>query len=407
MKRVFALLLVITLVLCGCKGSVEETVPLTEPTPTLPQNPTEPMPEPTETVPETIPHVYEQQPMVAASMPVITQHTTSEEGNTIFTYTHQNLHLTVQDQQVADYIIIDYLNRLDAYHATAEAISQLAASRYTDGTGWNPYFCEYLFEPTRVDHSVLSLFGSNIIYTGGNHPDHECLAANYSMVTGDVLTLGSILKNADAIEPLCTLAIAHAEKIAQSMNLYSDYADIIQQRFSRDESFDEDWYFTEAGLCFYFAPYEIAPYISGVVSVEIPYEELTGILSDDYFPAEEDLSMGSVQAQLLSEVHLDEYTQIAEVTTDVGGEQILISSEGLIRDVQIQYGTWDESGTEFTVKATIFSTYTLSPGDGIMLETFIPDTLPNLRITYRSGSEQITQYISQSGKDGSIILLDP
>ena len=406
MKKVFALLLVIMIVFCGCKSNVEETLPPTDPVPTIPQAPSETIPEPTETIPETIPPVYEQQPMVAASMPIFTQYTMAEDGNTVFYYSHQNLHLTVQDQQVADYIIIDYLNRLDAYHTTAEDISQLATSRYTAGSSWTPYFCEYLFEPTRIDHSVLSLFGSSIIYSGRNHPDHECMAANYSMVTGDVLTLGSILKSADAIEPLCALAVTHAEMVAQNKNLYSDYADIIQQRFSRDESFDEDWYFTDAGLCFYFAPYEIAPYISGVVSIEIPYEELTGILSDDYFPAEEDLSMGSIHAQRLSEVHLDEYTQIAEVTTDEGGEQILISSEGLIRDVQIQYGTWDETGTVFTVTATVFSTYTLSPGDGIMLETFIPDTMPNLKISYRSGSELITQYISQSGKDGSIILLN-
>ena len=38
--------------------------------------------------------------------------------------------------------------------------------------------------------------------------------------------------------------------------------------------------------------------------------------------------------------------------------------------------------------------------------TDIPDVIPILRLSYDSGSEHIVRFISQSGKDGSILLLD-
>lgn len=408
MKRLIALVLAFMFLLCGCKNTptaIEPSVeintesPPAESVPTATENT-----EPSEQTHPVMP-VYTQQPMVAISVPVIYESTTAEDGTTVSTYAHQYINLVVQDQQIADTIIIDFLNRQDKHHEIAVSVSDQALSDYNGNSDWTAYSFESIYSPTRIDHSVLSLYGENVIYTGGR-PQREGIAANYNMITGDVLTLGSILENVDALDVLCELVIDKMALIQDEVHLFDDYADAVRHRFSREESYDEEWYFSETGLNFFFAPYEVAPYIAGTVIVEIPYEDLSGLIADDFFPAEEDFAEGTIHAQLLSETKLQDFTQIAEVPVDTVGELIFLYCEGLVRNVRLELGVWNDSITQFTPTCTVFSTLSLTPGDGIMIQTVVPDSTPNLRLVYRTGEETITTYITLSSNDGSVILTD-
>jgi hypothetical protein len=42
----------------------------------------------------------------------------------------------------------------------------------------------------------------------------------------------------------------------------------------------EDFFLTPQGLGFQWDPYEIAPYTMGIIELVIPYDELTGMLTD-------------------------------------------------------------------------------------------------------------------------------
>ena len=139
---------------------------------------------------------------------------------------------------------------------------------------------------------------------------------------------------------------------------------------------------------------------------EVPYEQLTGIIADEFFPAETDGATGTVLAERLADANIDGFTQIAEVPLSEIGEQVFLHCDGIARNIRIDLGYWNEDGTLFTEKATVFASYVLSPGDGIIVTTDIPDVIPILRLSYDSGSEHIVRFISQSGKDGSILLLD-
>lgn len=384
MKKILAILLTLT-ILTGCTA-------LQQPVPTETQAPTEketaaPEPEVTEP-PETEPEpVAAQLPMVAVSMPQTVETSTDDNGTIIYRKTSQSMQLTMRDPDVADKIIIDFLNRVDTQSAEAESIRQAADTDYADNADWITYFFDLIYDPMRIDHSVLSLYGEAVSYSGGNHPQRTCTAANYNMVTGDVLTLGSILYHIDSKEALADLVVKSLDAIAEEKYLLNGYADVVRKRFARDESFDEDWYFTNEGLCFYFAPYEIAPYSSGVIVAEIPYSELTGIIADEFFPAEEDLSEGNIIAMRLDNADLDQFSQIAEVSIEQAGDMVLLYTTGAVRNVRIQSGTLSTDGSEFTPNSTIFGTYTLTPGDAIMLKITISNDMSILRLSYESSGE--------------------
>lgn len=401
MKKILIFVLVLTLLLTGCQKPTEDTT-TESPVKPVTEAPTE---APTEAETEAAPVVeYSQQEMVSISLPIETVVVPDDNGNVIFTHKYQNMQLVTNDPAVADSIILDFLNRQDKERPTMDTIAIQAQTEYSGSDDWIPYCFDTLYSPTRIDYGVLSLSGVNFSYTGGNHSNKIATAANYNMLTGEVLTLGSILYHIDAKDTLVQLVIQKADAIAEESQLYPDYSDFITQRFEREESFDEDWYFTNTGLCFYFSPYEIAPYFAGVITLEIPYSELTGVIADEFFPPEEDLMEGTLACQYLSEADTSAYTQIAELMVNTQGDSFLIYAEGAVRNVTIETGLWDETGTVFTPDAVVFATYTLTPGDAVMVTVDIPDTMPNLRISYRSGDEIHRTFLSRSVEDGTALL---
>ena len=394
MKRVFSIVLLLCVLLCGCKSTQQPAATTPPPESNFPEVTTESL------QPE---YHYTQQPMLCVSVPVNTQYAYDEYNQHIFTYTTQGIALVVDEPEIADKIIIDFLGRTAKHDKQSQTIFELAEQELPVGT---PYGYEFRYSPMRIDQNVLSFYGSIISYAGGIHPDHGCTAANYSMVTGDVLTLGSILSNVDAIEPLYQLLLENLQQNKDSLHLIPGYDEIVFDCLFFDESYNEAWYFSSNGLCFFFPPYEIAPYSTGIVVVEIPYEKLTGIIADDFFPPETSTADGTVCAIRFQDTDLTNFTQIAEVILDPAGETFFLYTEQMVYDARLEVGSWDETGTQFTPSYTAFVAHTLSPGDAAMIQAYFSDVMPTLRLTYLSGNESKCFYIHQSGKDGSIYLTE-
>lgn len=393
MKKLICLLIVLILVFAGCgrhpnSGTTDITTA------------------PTGDHAGTVSHIPDQEPMYAAAVPAKSEAVTAEDGTVIFTYTHQNLMLTLPDPDVADKIIIDFLGRMDSTRTTADATLASAKAAYSASASWVPYLYSITYSPTRMDQGVLSLFGSNVIYSGTSHPERVCVSANYDLVTGDVLTLGSIMSVQASTEDFCRLTLETLAKMKESKYLYEGYEAAVRQRFQRDESQDQDWYFTQTGLCFYFAPYEIAGYASGVIVAEIPYEKLTGLLYNGYFPAERHTTDSAVQVSRFDEIDPDDFTQIAETIIDPDGEMVFLYTDGLVWDVQIQVGTLDAGRTAFSEIYTALFSHTLSPGDAIMVQTLFSDTTNVIRLTYNTNTGTVTRYLSRNESNGAILLTE-
>lgn len=396
MKKLLSLTLIVCLLLGGCYKEQ-----LNVPTDSS-HTPDEPVsPNPSEDIPEVIPPVFTQQPMLAVSMPATTEYLQNAEGNILFSHTYQTMQLTTQDPEVADKIIIDFLARIDQSHGQAQLLHQQALSSATPDT---PYALSTLYSPMRIDQNVLSLYGTTMSYSGGIHPDHNCMGANYSMLTGDVLTLGGVLTDVSALTNLYELVLMELENNKDTYQLIGGYEEVVEERLLSNESYNEDWYFSSSGICILFPPYEIAPYASGVIAVEIPYEKLSGIIADDFFPPETEYPFGDIRVVRWDDADIEDFNQIAEITIDADGETFLLYTENTVYDVRLEVGFWSPYGDSFFPEYTAFACRSLTPGDAVIAKAYFPDVLPAMRLVYKSGTETKYFFLEQSGKDGSIFL---
>ena len=334
-------------------------------------------------------YIPDQVPMVAISLPVSEKNEYTEDDILLFSYKCQTISLIIPDSEIEQKVIVDLQTRLDGFKAAAQEISDQAKSDYNSSKQWENYFYEILYTPTRIDLSVLSLYGENASWVGGSHPSRNCTSSNYDLMTGDVLTLGSILTHEDALTTLCDLLIEEVAEIKAEKFIFEDYSDIIQSRFAQNESYNESWFFSNTGLSFYFSPYEIAPYSSGVITVTVPYEELTGIIEDRYFPAERDVANGAIQLIKQS----DSFTQIAEVILDGSGEMVFLYTDRSVQDVSIEIGTTD-ANNNLVNATTIFASPILTPGDAVMLQADFQNAQQTIRVNYQANGRIITQYIT-------------
>lgn len=326
--------------------------------------------------------IEENTELVAVSVPAVTENTTAEDGTVIFQYTYQNMTLVLHKPQVADKVILDFLNRVDNTRTNATTTADMAKSAYDGSKSWIPYLYHITYSPTRIDHNVLSLFGNNVVFSGAGHPERTCVSANYDLLTGDVLTLASIMNKDATMQQFLSLVLDGLAEMAEGDYLYENYKDIVYNRFfDSDPAHDEYWYFTQTGLSFYFAPYEIAPYSSGVVTVEIPYEKLKDLVHADYLPQKRNTASGTPTVFSFEKVDLESLEHVAELVANKDGNMYMVQCSGHIQDVRIMV-------TDPAASYTAFAAYNLTPGNGIMVQA--DDALLKLmKLSYKSNNEAV------------------
>jgi len=365
MKKALCLILVICTVytLCACrKKNPEPAINTTNAVVNVPQDT----------------NTEENKEMVAVSVPAKTEDATTDDGTVLFQYTYQDMSLVLNKPEVADKVIVDFLNRVDSTREPADTVAAMAKDAYIAGKNWVPYLYHITYSPTRIDHNVLSLFGNNVVFSGAPHPERTCVSASYDLQTGDVLTLASIMDVNASVDTFCQLVLNGLKELAEGDYLYENYQNTVKQRFAVDTSTDEAWYFTQTGLCFYFAPYEIAPYSSGVITVEIPYEKLSGVIHEDYLPAKRNTPSGSIHIQPfnIEDFSKNEY---AELVMQQDGAMYIAQADGYVQDVRIIL-------SDTAVNYTVFAAYALYHGEGIMIQSD-DTTRQKMKLTYKNGTE--------------------
>lgn len=370
MKKHIAIILAlsIAIALAGCTKApantpepTETTTPTQTTTATKPTAPTGPA-----------------ETMIAVDVGVTTQDTTAEDGTVLFQRTNQKMHLILNNAEVADKITKDFLNRLDIEQdaATVEAAAKAA---YNGNANWTPYFYGFTYNPQRIDQNVLSFYGDKVKFTGAAHPERSRKGVSYDLATGDVLTLASIMTTQATTDDFCKLVLEALAERAEGDFLREGYSEDVKRRFTADPTQDENWYFTTVGLCFYFDPYEIAPYSSGVITAEIPYAKLSGLLQPDYLPVTRAAATGKVTISAFTSDLAENFTHTAELVMDPEGKMYLVHTEGAVQDIRITFTDGDES-------YTVFAANSLSAGEAIMVQAK-EDAAKNLELSYSSDSK--------------------
>lgn len=372
--------LVLTLAACN-KGPAEPT----ETVPTGTTAATTPSTAPAQTEPTVNAPAY-QPPMSAISMPLVEETLEAEDGTLLFTYTYQNVFPVLQDPDVANSVSLELLNKIDASRSLAEQIKSAAKNDYPNANHWSSYFVSIFYNPMRIDQGVLSLFGSQVSYQGSAHPNQVAISATYDLVNGKALEFSDILTEDYSAQQLTQLIIDTLSIRADS--LYSDYTNVITDRFSGEYTAIESWYLSQTGLCLYFSPYDIAPYSMGTITAEIPYAKLNGILKDDYFPAERGSYSGTETIVPFNDVNLSQFNQFAELIMDRNGQTQLLYTDGQIFDIRLEAGMYSPMIDSFTPTATVFACESLVAGDAVTIQKS-----STLRLTYSSGSETVSVLI--------------
>lgn len=402
MNKILSMFLILcfifTLIGCGKKTDSADA-PTTEPS----ADPTESVTQATdESVPQE--NAVEQLPMFAVALPLTTEKTFAEDGTEIFSTQYQDISLTVTDPEIADKIILDYLNRTNI-HDQAEQVLALAKQSYSeDAAYFTPYLAKITFKPVRIDSGVLSMFGVHTTYSGGGHGEYVFTSVTYDLVNGDALSLGSILTQNATEDVICGLVLSALSEQKEDEQLFEGYEDLVKDGFSRNYKQITDWYFSDTGLCFFYSPYEIAPFAAGEVIAEIPYSQLTGILKDDYFPVESERVSGTVVAEVFSDSALQRFTQFAEVTLDKDGEQFLLYTDKSVYDVRLETVSWLTDGTSYSADNTVFAAYTLTPGDAIVIKALLSETMPGLLLSYKTGDQTVSYLVGYDGQNGTVTL---
>ena len=393
MKRSFAVILIVSLLVVstGCDKFFKD--------PTQSSGDTQQAPETTQSTAQSV-TTPQQLPMTAVAMPIVTQTQSADDGAEIFRYSYQNMNLTVTDPEVAEKIIVDFLNRIDMQSAISSVHASAKQAYSQNSAAFVPYWTQIIYEPVRVDNSVLSLSGRYTQYSGGAHPMHTCKSVTYDLVTGNALTLADVLAEKVDTDKLCQLTL---QALAQQKDkLYMGYETTVSELFGKSLAEIDNWCLTNQGLCFAFSPYEIGPYSSDVISAQIAYSELGGVLQDAYFPAERDVAAGTVLAEKFDEKSLNRFTQFAEILLAEEGEKIVLHTQGAVYDIRLETGSWSADGKTFTPEHAVFAAHTLTPGDGIMIQAPFDPDLPQLRLSYTTADGKFQLFISV---DGNVVTL--
>ena len=94
------------------------------------------------------------------------------------------------------------------------------------------------------------------------------------------------------------------------------------------------------------------------------------------------------------------------MSLDAGAEPFLLWADGAVEGVSLSRVAYQSDGT-FTQTESLWSADRLESGDGLLVTAVIPEGAPNLQITWTGADGTQTRLISESGKDGSLLLIDP
>lgn len=324
------------------------------------------------------------QPMYGLITPLITESYVAEDGTQLFYRRYPNFQLILSDPATQAAISADLQARLNDFLNNTSAMQYDAANDYDPTQSWTPYFATVSYSPTRLDQQVLSLYSLHRSQTNEIHPTFATASVTYDLTTGNVLTLGQIL-----IEGWSGEAVA--DKICEALSdraesLSSDYQEVIFDRFARNASHSTAWYFSDEGLCFHFAPYDIAPYFMGVVTAEIPYSSLTGLLKPEYFPANTQPGSGGLKVEPYFDDSQERFSFLATMSADPEGTPVLLYPTEYVSDLSIEVCPEDSTSPRYT----LFCADHIEKGQGMMIRADFSDPDQLLRISYYADGKQHT-----------------
>lgn len=294
----------------------------------------------------------------------------------------------------------DGTDGLDAYLAAAKADYKESSDRFLSG-GCNTM--ERHVSVSRGDEGVLSFVYNGYIGLGGAHGTPFITGASFDNVTGAKLSINDLSNDPKTLISYCTSYITdltHGKDYA-STGFVDGYEKTLATIVSSGV-----WYFSHEGLVFVANVYDIAPYAAGSFRFTVPYNKIESLLKPAYLlPSNRTGDPGSLSISG-SDASANPNT-VGSETLSKNGRSFTLTAKGNIFDVTLSSVTYEDYDGSFTDSGTHLYFSNLADGQTIGVQAEIPEVIPNLQISWRNadGSAE-NRLITESGKDGSLLLMD-
>lgn len=319
----------------------------------------------------------------------------SGDGTTYYRQSLGTATVSSKDERAAERINSSLAELYVRFGADAE-YTQRVAEDQTDGEQIAlSYYCAP--SVTRCDTRVLSAVFDVSQDIGGIHADSTRTSRSYNADNGSLLTLADIAKNEEQLKTFIKnyvigLAAGDDYKEGGVSILFDDFESTINDLVDAGAN----WYFSDGGLVFYANPYDIAPYSRGVLLFEIPYSALAEFIDESFMPVEYQGDNGMLLADDGDKLDRSSLNILGTVTVDEDGQSVVLSAEETVYNVKI-----------YTSGRMLWQRNYLTTGEGVEVKSFIPDSQPSIAVSYElADGTEIVRGIFQSGKDGSILLVD-
>ncbi len=262
----------------------------------------------------------------------------------------------------------------------------------------------------RADNRVISLRYRVNSYTGGAHGLYFDRAYVFDAVSGRLLSFDDLSDDRAALEQLLL------DKMYDTLHNDVRYKPVFDYMtaFKSDENLDSEltalfregsWTLTEEGLTVFSDIYEIGSYADGIVRFTVTYDELSGLLKEEWLPCartyDGELRIMDIDAQDGKNVHLLDMVSVSDA-----GQQFRVYAEGTVYDVSVTSVTYINDDIGFYQTETHWYCSYLS-NLGVQVETLIPEGMPDLMVSYRDKAGTVHHcLVTESGEDGSVLLLE-
>lgn len=132
-----------------------------------------------------------------------------------------------------------------------------------------------------ISSSVISLYYNESTYTGGAHGNYNTSYYNFDATNGKLLELNEIVKDTLALNKLAEVKFK-AEETAMAKENGMEFK--MEDYFFPENKFilPQNIGITKEGLRLLYNPYEVAAYARGMIILDIPWQELKGIVVEKY-----------------------------------------------------------------------------------------------------------------------------
>lgn len=269
---------------------------------------------------------------------------------------------------------------------------------------WVPFAKELSVYVARGDAAVLSFVYDGYTNMAGAHGTITRRGMNFDVEAGRELLFADLAADEQALRDLC-LQVMKEETAAlkESRGLYDDYESILPQLIK-----DGNWYFSDRGLVIIANQYDIAPYAAGRFDFCISYKSLSGVLYERWQRPAKEIVQGGMDGSLASMQPLGSSEALADLKLADEGEEIVLWANNSVYDVRINRVLHKEESGGFAADTEYFYASRMDDGEFLRLLVNLPDGIPNLSVSWRLPEGTLQRLLlSQSGVDGSLLLIDP